>query len=214
MDYRRLNLPTEDRLSGVGVYYGAGAPAGIALRQCPSVRGRWWQFGCPGRTAFRALCREGDDGGQGRVAHKNLSHYLVGRIVRAAPQIEVLLSTEVTAIEGDALLRKIALRDNSTGKTWTAETNWLFVRIGGVPHTRWAADVGIRRDDAGFIIAGPDLLKNGALPREMALNRRPYDLETSIPGIFAAGDVRHGSIKRCASAVGVGQQRLPPCIAI
>jgi thioredoxin reductase (NADPH) len=203
MDYRRLNLPNEDRLWGAGIYYGAGvSEAALCANAHVFVVGG-------GNSAGQAALHFPRYGAKvtmvvrDEALDKNLSHYLVDRI-RAAPQIEVLLHTEVTAIHGDTLLRAISLRNNQTGKEWTAETNWLFVCIGGVPHTRWAAEVGICCDDAGFIMTGPDLLKNGTRPEGWKLDREPYYLETSIPGVFAAGDVRHGSIKRCASAVGEG----------
>ena len=176
---------------------------GLALRQCPGVRRGWRQFGRPGRAAFARYGAKVTMVVRDEALDNNLSHYLVDRI-RAAPQIEVLLHTEVMAIHGDTLLRAITLRNNLTGKEWTAETSWLFLCIGGVPHTRWAAELGIRCSDAGFIMTGPDLLKNEARLEGWKLDREPYYLETSIPGVFAAGDVRHGSIKRYASAVGEG----------
>jgi thioredoxin reductase (NADPH) len=73
-----------------------------------------------------------------------------------------------------------------------------------MPHTEWAAEVGIVRDEQGYLVTGPDLIKNGKLPVNWRLDRNPYYLETNVPGVFAAGDVRSGSIKRCASAVGEG----------
>ena len=85
-----------------------------------------------------------------------------------------------------------------------AETKNPFLCVGGVPHTEWADDVGIGRDQEGYLVTGPDLLKDGKWPASWQLDRAPYYVETSIPGILAAGDVRHGSVKRCASAVGEG----------
>jgi thioredoxin reductase (NADPH) len=85
-----------------------------------------------------------------------------------------------------------------------AETRNLFLCLGGVPYTEWADDVGIVRDSEGYLMTGPDLLKDGKWPEVWQLDRAPYYLETSVPGVFAAGDVRHGSVKRCASAVGEG----------
>ncbi|MGH9582844.1 MAG: NAD(P)/FAD-dependent oxidoreductase, partial [Bryobacteraceae bacterium] len=83
-------------------------------------------------------------------------------------------------------------------------TRWLFACIGGVPHTEWAAEVGIERDEAGYLVTGPDLMQGNRRPKEWPLDRNPYYLETNMHGVFAAGDVRHNSIKRCASAVGEG----------
>jgi thioredoxin reductase (NADPH) len=91
-----------------------------------------------------------------------------------------------------------------TGETRRIETHWLFVCIGGAPRTDWAIEAGVQRDEAGYLVTGPDLLDNGRPPHSWPLDRPPYYLETNVPGLFAAGDVRHGSIKRCASAVGEG----------
>ena len=134
---------------------------------------------------------------------QTVSEYLIDRI-RANPRVEVLLRTEVVALHGDNILHSITLRNNQTGEQWTADTNWLFLCLGGVPHTDWAEEVGVVRDEAGYLVTGPDLLKNGHRPDNWKLDRDPYYLETNIPGVFAAGDVRHGSVKRLASAVGEG----------
>jgi thioredoxin reductase (NADPH) len=134
---------------------------------------------------------------------KTVSEYLIDRI-RATPHVEVLLCTEVVALHGDSILHAITLRNNQTGKEWTANTWWLFLCLGGVPHTQWAEEVGVVRDEAGYLVTGPDLLKKGQPPENWKLDRDPYYLETNIPGVFAAGDVRHGSVKRCAAAVGEG----------
>ena len=89
-------------------------------------------------------------------------------------------------------------------KTETVDARRLFVAIGGKPNTEWAKDTDIKRDAAGYLITGPDLIKDGKLPECWTLKRQPYYLETSVPGSFAAGDVRHGSVKRAATAAGEG----------
>ena len=134
---------------------------------------------------------------------KTVSQYLIDRI-RSSPKVEVLLLTEVLALQGDNVLRSITLRDRQTAKEWTVETNWLFLCLGGVPHTQWAQEVGIICDEAGYIVTGPDLMQGGQRPANWTLDRAPFYMETNLPGVFAAGDVRHGSVKRCASAVGEG----------
>src|SRR5262249_34121759 len=134
---------------------------------------------------------------------KTLSEYLLDRIY-AAPNIEVLTRTEVVALHGNGSLSAITLRNNRTGEQWTEATSNLFLCLGGMPHTEWAVEVGIVRDQEGYLVTGPDLLEDGRWPASWRLDRAPYYMETSVPGIFAAGDVRHGSVKRCASAVGEG----------
>ena len=115
-----------------------------------------------------------------------------------------MTNTEVTAIEGAQTLEWITLTNLRTGESRAFGTRWLFICIGGAPLTTWAAEVGIVRDDAGYLVTGPDLSIGHANPTNWQLDRSPYYLETNVPGVFAAGDVRHGSVKRCASAVGEG----------
>lgn len=201
--YRQLNLPNEDRLRGAGIYYGAGASeASLCGNDHVYVVGG-------GNSAGQAAMYFASYGARvtmiirGDGLEETLSKYLVDRIL-ASPQIEVLPHKEVTALEGNHALEAIALTDNRTGGKKRVETKWLFICIGGVPETEWAAELGIIRDEAGYLVTGPDLLQDGEYPEKWPLDRQPYYLETSMPGLFAAGDVRHGSVKRCASAVGEG----------
>jgi thioredoxin reductase (NADPH) len=141
---------------------------------------------------------------RGDSLKSTLSNYLIDRI-RSTSNVEVLTNTVVTKLEGDEVLRAITLRNFKSGEEKSFETRWLFVCIGGSPHTDWAIEAGVVRDEAGYLVTGPDLhfegrSSNGGWP----LDRSPYYLETNVPGLFAAGDVRHGSVKRCASAVGEG----------
>ena len=124
------------------------------------------------------------------------SQYLI-REIEAAPNIEVRYRTEVTGGGGDGRLEQLSHRHRDTGETETAPADGLFVLIGAQPFTDWLPEA-VRRDQWGFILTGPDLAERRTLQRE------PYLLETSTPGVFAAGDVRHGSVKRVASAVGDG----------
>jgi thioredoxin reductase (NADPH) len=204
IEYRRLNLPNEERLKGAGVYYGAGASEASlcgGTEHVVVVGG--------GNSAAQAAMHFAHYAAKVTMAvrdnslKKTVSQYLIDR-VRSSPKVEVLLLTEVVALEGDNLLRSITLRDKQSAREWTVETNWVFLCLGGVPHTQWAHEVGIIRDEAGYIVTGPDLMKNGKHPPNWTLDRAPYYMETNLPGVFAAGDVRHGSVKRCASAVGEG----------
>ena len=130
-----------------------------------------------------------------------MSEYLVERI-KAADNVEVRFRTEVAAAHGTDHLESVTLSDRDTGAETDEATNWLFVFIGALPRTDWLGDA-VVRDVKGFVVTGPDL----QLPEHAGgwpLPRTPYALETSIPGVFAAGDVRLDSMKRVASAVGEG----------
>jgi thioredoxin reductase (NADPH) len=203
VDYRRLGLPNEDRLFGAGVYYSAGASEAMLCG-----RQEVYLVGGGNSAGQAALHFARYAAGVTMVVREDslsvyMSEYLIDRI-RAEPKVKVLLNTEVIALHGDRLLHAITLRNNQTGQEWTAETGWLFLCLGGVPQTQWAAHAGVICDSGGYVVTGADLLTDGRPPDSWDLDRKPYAMETSLPGVFAAGDVRAGSIKRCASAVGEG----------
>jgi thioredoxin reductase (NADPH) len=204
VDYRRLNLPNEERFFGVGVYYGAGAS------EAALCGGNEHVFVVGGGNSagqaamhFASYARLVSIVIRGPSLKDTLSKYLLDRIY-STPNLEVVPNTEVTALHGDEVLKAVTLTHRDTGKQETFETGHLFVCIGGAPRTEWAIEVGIIRDEAGYLVTGPDLSHHGQRPENWPLDRNPYYLETNIPGMFAAGDVRHGSVKRCASAVGEG----------
>lgn len=204
VEYRRLDLPNEDRFRGAGVYYGAGASEAslcAATDHVFIVGGG--NSGAQAAMHFSRYAAKVTMVVRDDSLKKTVSQYLVDRL-RSAPRVEVLLLTEVTALHGDQTLNAIMLKNKQTGEEWTEETSWLFLCLGGVPHTQWAVEVGVVRDELGYLVTGPDLMRNGYRPDNWHLDRDPYYMETNMPGVFAAGDVRHGSVKRCASAVGEG----------
>jgi thioredoxin reductase (NADPH) len=131
-----------------------------------------------------------------------MSHYLIQQIA-GIPAITVRTHTEVIEAHGAGHLERLTLQDSSTGTAETVDAQRLFVFIGAAPLTGWLDGV-VQRDERGFVIAGPDLAVAGQRPAGWPLDRAPYHLETSVPGVFVAGDVRAESAKRVASAVGEG----------
>src|SRR5258708_8984634 len=203
VDYRRLGLPEEERFQGAGVYYGAGASEASLCRNDHVV-----VVGGGNSAGQAALHFARYASGRTMVVrearlNENLSEYLVDRI-RHEKRIDVRLRTVVTGLQGDKMLRAVTIKQLDTGQEEIIKTRWLFVCIGGVPHTGWGEGVGSVRDQAGYLVTGPDLMKDGRPPPNWRLNRQPYYLETNLPGVFAARDVRPGSIKRFASAVREG----------
>jgi thioredoxin reductase (NADPH) len=139
---------------------------------------------------------------RGRSLDASMSRYLIDQIEKV-DNIEVRTCCEVVEGTGDGHLETITLRQTTTGATEAVKTSWLFCFIGAVPLTEWL-DGTLARDPRGFVLAGPDLLVEGRRPPGWSLERDPYHLETSVPGVFVAGDVRADSVKRVASAVGEG----------
>jgi thioredoxin reductase (NADPH) len=201
--YRKLGLSNEDNFYGAGIYYGAGASeAKLCSDEHVFVVGGGNSAG-QAAMHFAKFAQKVTIVIRGDCLRRTLSQYLVDRI-HSSPNIEVLPRTEVIALNGDDALHSVTLRNNQTGDETTFDTRWLFLCLGGEPQTDWARDAGICRDSDGYLVTGPDLSLDGVRAQNWPLERSPYYLETSMPGLFAAGDVRHGSVKRCASAVGEG----------
>jgi len=203
MVWRRLAVDGVEELLGRGVYYGAGRSEAT---QCG---GEDVVVVGAGNSAGQAVMHLADAGARvamlvrGDRLGKSMSAYLVERI-EAHPLIDVRLRTEVEAIESDGeRLSAVTVRGaDGSGERLPART--LFLCLGGEPRTGWAAEAGVATDSAGYILTGPDLLEAGQRPAGWPLARDPLALETSAPGLFVAGDARHGSTKRVAGAVGEG----------
>jgi thioredoxin reductase (NADPH) len=203
VEYRRLGLPGEDRLFGAGVYYGAGASEAQLCSNEHVVLVGAGNSSAQASLHLSRYARKVTIVMRGERLNDNVSEYLVDRVTHT-PNIEILTKSKVVALHGDDTLRAITIRNCETGEERTIETSFLFLCLGGLPNTQWAKEVGIVRDEQGYLVTGPDLRKFAPPMETWKLNREPYYLETSMPGVFAAGDVRHGSIRRVASAVGEG----------
>ena len=203
VEYRRLGLPDEDRLFGAGVYYGAGASEAKLCGNEHVVMVGAGNSSAQASLYIARYARKVTIVMRGERLNESVSEYLVDRVT-LTPNIELMPKSKVVALHGDDMLRAVTVRNCETGEERTIETSFLFLCLGGVPNTQWAKEVGIIRDEQGYLVTGPDLRKFGPVIESWKLNREPYYLETSMPGVFAAGDVRHGSIKRVASAVGEG----------
>ena len=202
VQWRRLDAPGIDRLQGAGVYYGGGATEAIS---------------CAGETIY--VVGGANSAGQaamnfakyaekvfilvrGSSLSSTMSQYLIDQI-QETPKIQVWPHASVAEVHGETHLEEISVLCSDTGKTERVPANSMFIFIGALPRTDWLAGM-VERDDRGFLLTGPDLIVNGEHPKGWTLERDPFLLETNVPGIFAVGDVRHGSVKRVASGVGEG----------
>jgi thioredoxin reductase (NADPH) len=200
--YRRLGIPALEALNGAGVYYGG------PTSEAPTVAGQdVYVLGGANSAGQAALylaryARRVTLVVRAQSLHAGMSHYLV-RQVEATPKVDVRLRTEIVGGGGDGWLKHLVLRDRADGSEETVDADGLFLMIGARPNTDWLPPE-VERDDRGFVLTGTDLRgdRDGSLPRS------PFLLETSMPRVFAAGDARHGSVKRVASAVGEGSMAI------
>lgn len=196
--YRRLDIPRLERFIGAGVFYTAGSEALVMKGRDVAVVGG-------GNAAGQAVIHLAKDARRvtlvvrGDSLEAGMSDYLT-RHIRYLPNVEVRLQAEVVDGDGNDRLERVMVRNRATGAEETLEVSALFVLIGALPHTEWLA-ASVARDKQNYILTGDDLDRPETARR---FKRQPMRFETSMPGVFAAGDVRSGSVERVASAVGEG----------
>ncbi|MGW0770492.1 FAD-dependent oxidoreductase [Streptomyces sp. NPDC002676] len=202
VQYRQLEAQGCTDLTGCGVFYGSALTEATACQGHDvyivggaNSAGQAAMYLSRGAKSVTLLVR-------GQDLSASMSHYLIQQI-NEAPNISVRSHTVVEEAHGSGHLEQLTLRHTKTGETEQVDAQWMFVFIGAAPLTDWLGDT-VLRDERGFILAGPDLTVDGRLPAGWELDRPPYHLETSIPGVFVAGDARAESAKRVASAVGEG----------
>jgi thioredoxin reductase (NADPH) len=202
VQWRRLDAPGIDRLQGAGVYYGGGSTEALSCKgENVYVIGGANSAGQAAmnfaRYADRVIILV-----RGNSLSSTMSQYLIDQI-KETPNIQVWAHASVSEAHGDSHLEEISVLCSDTNTTERVPASAMFIFIGALPRTDWLGDL-VERDERGFLLTGPDLIRDGQRPKGWALDRDPFLLETNVPGLFAVGDVRHGSVKRVASGVGEG----------
>jgi thioredoxin reductase (NADPH) len=202
VQWRRLEMPGIDRLQGAGVYYGGGATEALSCRgEIVYVVGGANSAGQAAMN-FAKYAERVVIAVRGSSLSSTMSQYLIDQI-KETPNIQVWANASVAEAHGETHLEEISFLCSDTNKIELVPANAMFIFIGALPRTDWLADL-VERDERGFILTGPDLIREGQRPKGWTLDRDPFLLETNVPGLFAVGDVRHGSVKRVASGVGEG----------
>ena len=202
VQWRKLDIPGIERLQGAGVYYGAGSTEALSCREEDVFIVGGANSAGQAAIHFARYAKNVVMLVRGESLAATMSQYLIHDIAQT-PNIRVECGTRVAAVHGEDKLEAISISCTKSGSVQRVPASSLFVFIGAAPRTDWL-DGYIQRDDRGFILTGGDLRRNGKGPEGWSIERDPFLLETSIPGVFAVGDVRHGSIKRVASGVGEG----------
>ena len=202
VQWRRLEAPGIDRLQGAGVYYGGGTTEAL------SCKGEIIYVVGGANSAGQAAMNFAKYADRvvmlirGTSLASTMSQYLIEQI-QHTPNIQLWAQASVAEVHGESRLEEISILCGDTKKIERVPASSMFIFIGALPETNWLGDL-VERDERGFILTGPDLIRDGQRPKGWPLARDPFLLESSIPGIFAVGDVRHGSVKRVASGVGEG----------
>jgi thioredoxin reductase (NADPH) len=202
VQWRRLDAVGINRLQGAGVYYGGGATEALSCKgEMVYVVGG---ANSAGQAAinFAKYAEKVVILARGEGLAATMSQYLIDQIERTA-NIQLWNHASVSEVHGEKRLEEISILCSDTNKIERVPASSMFIFIGALPQTDWLGGL-VERDDRGFILTGPDLIREGQHPKGWTLDRDPFLLETNVPGIFAVGDVRHGSVKRVASGVGEG----------
>ncbi|MEA2601611.1 MAG: thioredoxin reductase [Acidobacteriota bacterium] len=202
VSYRKLDVPGVDQLTGAGIYYGAAMTEAMACRDEDVFIVGGANSAGQAAMYFSRYARRIVMLVRGDSLNKGMSQYLVDQIGET-PGIEVWYHTNVAAAHGEDHLESIDVHNSETEEVTNHPARSLFILIGAQPHTGWLEGI-VERDKYGFILSGPELMHDGKRPEGWTPDRDPFLLETSVPGIFVAGDVRRGSVKRVASGVGEG----------
>jgi thioredoxin reductase (NADPH) len=200
--YRRLSGPNLERLTGAGIFYGSAPSLAQAMRGLPVFIAGAGNSAGQSAVHFAQYAESVTIVAPDRTLSDYMSDYLVKQ-VQATPRIKLRLGTAIVDAVGGHRLEALVLKNLADGTTETVPATALFVMIGAQPATDWLPAT-ILRDPGGYILTGPDMFSEGLPPDSWALRRQPYPRETSLPGVFAVGDVRHGAVNRVASAVGDG----------
>jgi thioredoxin reductase (NADPH) len=202
VQWRRLEAPGVDRLQGAGVYYGGGATEALSCKgEIVYVVGGANSAGQAAMNFARyaervVLLVRGDS------LSATMSQYLIDQI-QQTPNIQIWTHASVAEVHGATRLEEVSVLCSDTNKVERVPASAMFIFIGALPRTDWLTNL-IETDERGFVLTGPDLIRDGQGPKGWTLDRDPFLLETNVPGLFAVGDVRHGSVKRVASGVGEG----------
>jgi thioredoxin reductase (NADPH) len=200
--YRRLSGPNLERLTGAGIFYGAAPSLAQAIRGLPVFIVGAGNSAGQSAVHLAQYAASVTIVAPDRSLSDHMSDYLVKQ-VQATPRINLRLGTTIVDAVGGQRLEALVLKNLADGTSETVPAKALFVMIGAQPMTEWLPS-SILRDPGGYILSGPDLLRDGVPPEGWPLRRLPFPRETSLPGVFAVGDVRHGAVNRVASAVGDG----------
>jgi thioredoxin reductase (NADPH) len=199
---RELDVPGIEPLIGASVYYGAASSEAVHYRDKKVLVVGGANSAGQGAVFLSRFASEVTILIRGSSLDKSMSRYLIDQI-DATKNISVMAHAEVAGVIGADHLEAVTLRNTESGATDTVPADAMFIYIGAIPHSDILANV-VERDEFGFIYTGQDLIREGRRPKNWPLRRDPFLMETSVPGIFAAGDVRHGVMRRVASAVGQG----------